>query len=335
MNWEYWPFHVVYAPIYAYWFWLCIKARSFFFFSAANPSIANGGFLMERKHQIFELIPAKYYPPTVYCAMGRDIEWLLQMMADRGINFPTIAKPDIGMRGLRVELVQNAESLRRYLQQSPVDFIVQSYIPYEHEVGIFYYRLPGEAQGRISGIVGKNFLAVIGDGQSTIRQLLAKDDRFYLQLPALEAQLAEALDVILPPLETKTLVPYGNHARGAEFLDLSQKNNADLEKSIDAVCRQISGFYFGRLDVKFKTWADLCAGRHFSIVELNGAGSEPTHMYDPKHSIFFAWKEIIRHWKLLYLISKQNKALHGLAYMSWRDGLTMLKQNSVQVKLIN
>ena len=32
-NWEYWPFHFVYGPIYLYWFWLCARARSFFFFN--------------------------------------------------------------------------------------------------------------------------------------------------------------------------------------------------------------------------------------------------------------------------------------------------------------
>src|SRR5215210_7774096 len=63
-HWEYWPFHVVYAVIYPYWFWLCLKARSLFFFSAANPSLENGGFLMESKKSIYDLIPKQFYPRT-------------------------------------------------------------------------------------------------------------------------------------------------------------------------------------------------------------------------------------------------------------------------------
>jgi hypothetical protein len=52
---------------------------------------------------------------------------------------------------------------------------------------------------------------------------------------------------------------------------------------------QIPEFYYGRLDIMFTSWEDLAQGLNFSIVEVNGAGSEPTHIYDPKHSIFFAW----------------------------------------------
>jgi hypothetical protein len=48
-QWEYWPFEVIYLPIFVYWLWLSVKARSLFFFSAANPSIENGGMLGESK----------------------------------------------------------------------------------------------------------------------------------------------------------------------------------------------------------------------------------------------------------------------------------------------
>jgi len=72
---------------------------------------------------------------------------------------------------------------------------------------------------------------------------------------------------------------------------------------------------------------ELAEGKNFSIIEINGAGSEATHIYDPKHSLFFAWKEIIRHWGLLNRISIVNyKKGHG--YMSFKDGMAMLKENS-------
>ena len=113
---------------------------------------------------------------------------------------------------------------------------------------------------------------------------------------------ADAWDRFLSEGEEYILSPYGNHARGAMFLDDSHLADEQLREVMDQVCRQIPGFYFGRLDIRFKSWEDLKAGRHFSIIEVNGAGSEPTHIYDPSHSLFFAWKEIIRHWVLLYKI---------------------------------
>ena len=42
------------------------------------------------------------------------------------------------------------------------------------------------------------------------------------------------------------------------------------------------------------------------LVELNGSGSEPTHLYDPQHSLWQAWKIIMHHWHIMYIISKKN-----------------------------
>jgi hypothetical protein len=120
------------------------------------------------------------------------------------------------------------------------------------------------------------------------------------------------------------LVPYGNHARGAKFLDYSDQINPDLEIFIDQLCQQIPDFHFGRIDMRYDNWNSLCKGEQYSIIELNGAGSEPTHIYDPKHSVFYAWREIIKHWNFLYKISKQN--------MNLKDGLKMLRENTAQIK---
>ena len=334
-HWEYWPFHAVYTPIYFYWFWLCIKARSFFFFNTANPTIRNGGFLMERKHEIYDLMPQEFYPLTVLCAAHSNDKIQLELARQKGLDFPMIAKPDIGMRGLSVQLLQNAEELKAYSAKSPVDFLLQQFVSFTAEAGIFYYRFPGEKSGHISGIVGKEFLTVTGDGNATIKELLLANDRFVLQLPALQQSMGNDLMTILPKSKSLTLVPYGNHSRGAMFLDWSEKINDELVEMVNGICKKIPEFYFGRLDIKFNTWEELNKGINFSIIEVNGAGSEPTHMYDPKHTIFFAWKEIIRHWNILYRISKLNRKKKGLNYMTLRDGLAMLNENKQQVKLIS
>jgi hypothetical protein len=41
--------------------------------------------------------------------------------------------------------------------------------------------------------------------------------------------------------------------------------------------------------------------------------SEPTHIYDPKHSFFFAWKELARHITYMYEISVANE--NGIPYL--------------------
>lgn len=134
--------------------------------------------------------------------------------------------------------------------------------------------------------------------------------------------------------EERLLVPFGNHSRGAKFIDLTHQLNDELSTTLDTICRQVKGFYFGRLDIKYDNWNDLCAGKNFSIIELNGAGSEPAHIYDPKHNIFFAWKEIIRHLSYLYQVSKRNRAIKKAPYLTMREGLKMFRDNNQQVEKI-
>jgi hypothetical protein len=332
-NWEYWSFFAVYSPILFYWFWLCLRSRSFFFFSSANPLIENGGFACESKKRIYDQIPQQFYPRTLLFRAGATLGDVQKVMRDTPIDFPVIAKPDVGARGIQVKLIHDEAELASYVQQIRVDFLVQDYIPFDNEVGLFYYRFPGENEGRLSGIVGKEFLSVFGDGYSTIEELLISEPRYLLQLPELRRTDGNMLKRVLKARERFAL-PYGNHARGAKFIDLSGYITPQLEKAIDAVCKQIPEFYFGRLDVKYNTWRELCRGENISIIELNGAGSEPTHIYDPSHSIFFAWKEIIRHWKLLQQIARTNKLSKGLSYMTFKEGMAMLKQNSAYNKSV-
>lgn len=333
-NWEYWPFHLVYAPLYLYWFYLSIRARSFFFFSQANPSIEHAGFTNERKSRIYAMMPQRYYPKTVVCKQNMPVENITALLAEKSIAFPMIAKPDIGERGTAVKLLHSIAELETYTASTKVDFLVQEFISYEKEVGIFYYRIPGEKSGKISGIVGKEFLSVTGDGRSTIEELLKKKKRSFLQLPALRAEYGQYLKTVLPDGEFNELVPYGNHARGSRFIDLSHMISEQLTASIDRFCRQVPDFYFGRLDIKFRSWEDLCDGKHFSVIELNGAGSEPTHIYDASHSLFFAWKEIIGHWRLLYKISSLNAQRTGMRFLATGKGLQLLKDHRAYMKLI-
>ena len=333
-HWEYWPFFVVYMPVFFYWAWLSLKARSFFFFSTANPSIENAGFLLESKQQIYDLLPEGSYPRTVYC-QKKLLMGLMNGLGRHGLSYPVIAKPDIGQRGMGVELLKDECQLIRYAARSKVDFLLQEYIDYPLEIGVFYYRMPGEQKGYISGIVGKEMLSVTGDGHSTVEALLCRNERYVLQMPVLKRTYGGVLQRVLGKGEALTLVPYGNHSRGAKFLDYSHRITPRLEAMVDDLCRQVPGFYFGRLDIKFNSWQELEAGEAFSIIELNGAGSEPTHIYDPRHSIFFAWKEIRRHLDILYAISRANARERGLLPMSFWEGIEMFRDYYRHEKLIS
>lgn len=333
-NWEYWPLALVYLPMLPAWLWLSVKVRSVWFFGAANPSMRYSGFAGESKRRIYSLMPNGSYPRTILCEAGSAREKVQSLLENASFKFPLIAKPDVGERGAQVKLLKTADDLEDYRRRSRVDFLLQPYIDFPNEAGIFYYRMPGTDQGRITGIVAKEFLSVTGDGSSDIQTLIMQNERAVLQLPALHVVLGDKFQYIPAKNEKLELVPYGNHSRGAKFLDLSSRITPALTKVIDELCRSIPGCYFGRLDIRFRSWEDLEAGRHFSVIELNGAASEPTHIYDPGHSLLFAWKEIYRHWEILCKISMVN-AHNGVAGMSFRDGLEMVKEHRKHVSLMH
>jgi hypothetical protein len=319
-HWEYWPFQIVYIPIYFLWVFYSIKAKSLFFFNASNPTIKNGGFIMESKKAIYDLIPQRYYPKTELINEGTSLEEIQKIVQDSGIKYPFIAKPDIGLRGSAVKKIHNSDELQSYNSKANFDYVVQDLIPFKNEVGIFYVRYPDEKAGRITGIVSKEFLIITGDGVSTTEDLIKKNPRYELQLKVLKQEYGWKLRDILPKGEKLNLVPYGNHARGAKFIDGSHWISTKLNETINEMCLQIPGFYFGRLDVMYNTWEELERGENFSVVELNGAASEPTHIYDPKHSIFFAWKELARHITFMYEISVENHK-KGIPYLAHKVGM--------------
>lgn len=289
---------------------------------------------MESKKAIYDLLPQGLYPSTLFFDKETNGEEIIAAVRERQLKFPMIGKPDIGMQGKGVKKLPDIPALLAYGAESKVAFLVQEFVPYEHEVGIFYYRDPRQRKGCISGIVQKEFLCVTGDGVSTMDELLQNEKRHILQLPVLRKTYGDDLKKILNRGEKFLLVPYGNHARGAKFTDASHLIDDTLIDMIDGVCQQVPGFYFGRLDIRYQSWEELKQGKNFTVIELNGAGSEPTHMYDPRHSIFFAWKEILRHLNILSVISSINRRLLNLPYMKWAAGLAMLKSNRRHVKLL-
>ncbi|HYF30559.1 MAG TPA: hypothetical protein VD993_05535 [Chitinophagaceae bacterium] len=333
-NWEYWSFHTVYIWVYPIWLLLCLRVRSLFFFSASNPTIEHGGFLLESKKKIYEIMPPEYYPRTILVPPGEAASSIVQKINDASLEYPLIVKPDIGGKGRGVKKVNTEQELLSYIQQFPFDMLVQSFVPFEEEVGIFYYRYPDEARGHISGIVGKHFLQVRGDGRSTIEELLLKEKRYILQIPALQEMLGNGLQEVLREGEERVLVPYGNHARGAMFMDYTHWADERLVAVIDKICQRVPGFYYGRLDIRYRSLENLKQGKDFSIIELNGAGSEPTHMYDPKYSIFDAWRLIVRHWLILWRISRRNHA-KGIPYMSMKEGLRMFRETRKYDKMLD
>lgn len=326
-HWEYGSFHKIYGPIYHKFVALLAKARFRFFVTAANPGLENGGFVMESKKKIYDLLPVGTYPKTLLFSPGTTGKQVLLQMQEAGLQFPIILKPDIGGRGMGVVLVKDAEGLTRYVQCYELPFLIQQFVDYPLEAGIFYVRMPNESIGKITGIVAKEFGKVVGDGSSTLEELIRKNDRIYRQFDILSKQFSDQLGEVPEAGTEINLIPFGNHARGAAFYNASNRADKLLSEMIDGLSQQIPGFYYGRFDIRFHSWETLKKGIDFSIIELNGSGSEPTHIYDPSQTLAYARSEIVRHWKMQYEVANLNMQSGVKAASLW-EGLRMIRDNN-------
>jgi len=323
-NWEYWPFGIVQGPLFLYWLWLSLKARSLFFFSASNPSILMGGMFGESKSQVLDLVPSEVKPKTILVRLPSSKEKIVQVMKENELTFPVVFKPDLGERGWMVKRILNGSDIDHYLAAINIDFIIQDLVDLPLEFGVFYVRLPEEEKGKVNSITAKDFLSVTGDGKKTMQELILEKDRAKLQWDTLRISYKNELQNIIPKDEKRELVSIGNHCLGTTFLNSNHLITPKLNDSFDKISKQIPGFYFGRFDLRCTSLADLENGI-VKIVELNGCGAEPAHIYHPGASLLQATKVLFTHWKNLYEISVQNHK-QGTPYITFNDGRAIYRK---------
>ena len=327
--WEFWPMSIFYIPIYIYWFYLGFKANSIFFFTASNPGIRNGGMIAASKKSILEIIPPQYIPKTVLLKSPVNLHQVEKAILDMNLTYPIIFKPDLGERGWKVERISTSSEAAEYLQNFDADLQIQEYLDLPFEAGVFYFRYPGEKKGTVSSVVVKELLHVIGDGVSSIKQLILQKPRARLQIENLENKWNRNWQNVPERGERVELQPIGNHNRGTAFLNGNHLINQTLIESFDDISKQIEGFYYGRYDVRCKNEEALRNG-DVMIMELNGAASEPAHIYQSGYSIFKGYKSLFYHWGVMYDISIANHK-KGIKYTSFKKGLSDFK-NSGRVK---
>jgi hypothetical protein len=185
--------------------------------------------------------------------------------------------------------------------------ILQRYVAYEAEAGVFYVRLPGELRGRIVSLTLKYFPHVVGDGRATLRDLILRDPRAGLIARLYLDRHAAQLDWVIPAGQSYRLTFAGNHACGAIHRDGNAYITPAMKERFDQIARLIPEFYYGRFDVRCRTIADLQQGRDFLILEINGAGAEPTHIWDRNTRLRDAYRTLIRCLGIAFEIGRRNR----------------------------
>lgn len=308
---EFWSPWLFYAPLLPLWIWLHIRYRGFKTITASNPGIALGGLIGESKSEILAILPPRWTLPYFLNRRGPDAAErsaaALARMQALGLNFPIILKPDLAEKGFGLKLARSADDVRAYFAAEPDDVIFQAYHPGPHEAGVFYYRFPDEPHGRILALTHKIFPEVTGDGRTPLGELIRRHPRYRLQQDVFFTRHADRLAEVLGKGERIQLALAGNHYQGTLFKDGAALITPALSARIDDIARAIPGFYFGRFDLRYSDLARFQAGEDLAIVELNGATSEATVIYDPDWSALAVYRMLWRQWRLAFEIGAANR----------------------------
>ncbi len=320
-QWEFWPYYVTNIVTFLYVLYAgTVKYRRPTLFTITNPAIKpDSGFIGESKADILQYLPEEMVGRWRLVKGSTEpdtrLHLLREFMAEENLDFPVVLKPDAGQRGQGVAICRDIEAAHSWLNDIDRDYIMMAYLPGE-EFGVFYYRFPDDAGGRIFSINRKKLLSVTGDGRRTLEELILADERAVCMAPMFFKNLEPNLLDIVPAGESRQLGQVGTHSRGALFLNGADLITGELLARVEELVRDYRGFYFGRFDIKVPSEQDLKQGRNLKVVELNGLTSEATHIYDPEHSIFYAWKTLIEQWSIAFQIADQNYK-KGLRPMSF------------------
>jgi hypothetical protein len=286
-----------------YWASYSIYFRTLTFFSSANPAIYLGGMLSEHKSDIYKLVPQKYLPSTEIIDSYSTNEGIKAAIK---IGYPVILKPDIGYKGYGVKKLADETSLRqvseRYKGQK---ILIQEYLTEPREFSVMYHYIDRDNYG-VSSITEKHLPYITGNGVDTIEKLVIEKKNPFLDKPWILTHLSSKRLEILTNGQKLVIDHIGNFARGSQFENLTSLVNDELIESFHLFFKNLSGMYFCRADVKADSFEALCRG-DFKLLEINGAKSEPIHIYDTSMHLTDIIKATHNHWNILFKVVKKHR----------------------------
>lgn len=334
---------IFYTPLGLRWILLGLRYRSITLPTLANPYIEAGGLWGESKSRLMYQVSQRYshlIAPFTTITLDdrlttkRIMDEALAQLSSASLKYPFVVKPDVGWQGYGVRIIRNETELLEYIKAFPKNntIIIQEQIPYEAEAGVFYMRFPKESHGRVMSLTFRYYPHVIGDGKSTVQELIKQDQRtkfksrFYLGKDPMHRGISrEVLSSVPKPEEVVQLAFIGSIRVGGLYSNGEKYITPLLSQRFDEIACSMPEFNFGRFDIKFRTIYSLMEATDFQIFEINGAGAEAIHVWDTETSLVKTYKELFRYQKLLFRISDMNRK-NGYKSMGMREFYRFTKQ---------
>lgn len=324
------------VPMVAQWCWLGLRHGSITLPSTVDPGITAGGLVGEGKLEYFAAMGPLARAATaefvdVRAQRGLRAEAVLGRMEAAGLRFPVVAKPDLGWCGYGVRRLDDASALARYLQGFPdgESFLLQRFLAEPGEAGLFYMRHPDAASGELIGILLRDFPLVTGNGRDTLAALVAADPRVRRGLRNGRHEAGFEAERVPAAAEVVRLSTVASTRVGGCYRDGSALASPALLARVDAIAKDMGDFLVGRFDVRFADATALQRGE-FTIMEVNGAGSEAVHAWDPKYSIREVYGIVFAKQRRLFAIAAAMRrrghrpvGLLPLARLWWRQNRLM------------
>lgn len=298
---EFWSDWLWQVPLFLQGLLLGLLRGSPSWFVCANPGLPWGGMFDAPKSSVLNQLRAENRPQGQLIQHLRGIPEL-----PGGLTFPLIVKPDAGERGRGVCKIMDAAAWSALWQQSaPGDYLVQNFVPAPYEFGVFVIR---DAAGRlrIHSLTWKLPLGVVGDGSSSLEQLLAAHPRAQQFKRFWPAFSPTELAAVPATGDWVSLHFSGNHSRGATFLNAAQFIDTEMEAAFNELLAPLEGFHYGRLDVMVAEPDELRQVNRIQVLEINGANAEPAHVYDPAGSWWAGLLAHFRFQRLMWRVANRN-----------------------------
>lgn len=326
---EFWPDWIWHTTLFLQGALLGFLRGGLNWFVRVNPGIAWGGMFDAPKSTVLAQLRTENQPKSAFISYNGELPSL-----PSGFSFPVVVKPDAGERGRSVHKLLDINEWRSCWPSLPKGgYLVQDFVANRFEFGVFVIR-DEHGQFKIHSLCWKLPLGIVGDGIHTLGELLpkhARASRFRRFWPELDKNTLQNIpaDGAWYPLHFS-----GNHSRGAAFFDARSFISNEMEAAFNQLLLLLQGFDYGRLDVLVTHPDDLLHAEKIIVLEVNGANSEPAHVYDPAASWWTGLLEHHRFQRLMWKVACRNLKAGAHAPSVWETWKALRDYQSWQKSIL-